>query len=55
MCIRDSMGRWCRILSMSIRIAIGTENSTIDWSELTILNSVTEQTGMSSHGARNVI
>ena len=42
-------------MSMSIRIAIGTENSTIDWSELTILNSVTDQIGMSSHGARNVI
>ena len=34
---------------------MGTEYSTIDCSELTILNSVTEQTGMSSHGARNVI
>ena len=40
---------------MSNRIAIGTENKTIDCKELTILNSVTDQTGMSSHGARNVI
>ena len=49
------MGRWCNILSMSIRIAIGTENNTIDWSELTMLNSNADQTGMSSHGARNGI
>ena len=49
------IGRWCRILSISIRTAIGTENNTIDWSELTILNINTDQIGMSSHGARNVI
>ena len=35
--------------------AIGTENNTMDCSELTILKSVTEQTGMSPHGARNMI
>ena len=31
------IGRWCSIFNMSKRIAIGTENKTIDWSELTIL------------------
>ena len=40
---------------MSNNMAIGTEYRTMDCKELTILNSVTEQTGMSSHGARNVI
>ena len=49
------MGRWWRIFSMSINMAMGTENSTIDCSEFTILNSLTDQTGMSSHGARNGI
>ena len=37
------IGRWCRILSMSNRTAIGTEYSTMDCKELTILNSVTDQ------------
>ena len=36
-------------------MAIGTENSTIDCKELTILNNNTDQIGMSPHGARNVI
>ena len=49
------MGRWWRIFNMSIKIAIGTENSTMDCKELTILNSLTDQTGMSSHRARNGI
>ena len=49
------MGRWWRIFNISINIAIGTENSTIDWRELTMLNRTTDQTGMSSHGARNGI
>ena len=31
------MGRWCRIFNISINMAMGTENNTIDWSELTIL------------------
>ena len=31
------------------------ENNTIDWSEFTMLARTTEQSGMSSHGARNVI
>ena len=42
-------------MSMSMRIAMGTENNTIDCRELTMLNRTTDQTGMSSHGARNVI
>ena len=37
------IGRWCSILSMSNNMAMGTEYSTIDCSELTILNNVTEQ------------
>ena len=49
------MGRWWRIFNISIRTAIGTENNTIDWSEFTMLARTTEQSGMSSHGARNVI
>ena len=49
------IGRWCRIFNMSNRIAIGTEYNTIDSSELTILTSTTEQSGMSQHWARNVI
>ena len=49
------IGKWCRIFNMSNSTAIGTENNTSDCNELTILNSVTDQTGMSSHGARNRI
>ena len=49
------MGKWYRIFNMSNKTAMGTENNTIDWSELTMLNNLTDQTGMSSHGARNVI
>ena len=49
------MGRWWRIFNISINIAIGTENSTIDCKELTILISLMDQTGMSSHGARDGI
>ena len=49
------IGRWWRIFNISINMAMGTENNTIDCKELTILNSNTDQTGMSSHGARNVI
>ena len=49
------MGRWWRIFSISINIAMGTENNTMDCKELTILNSNADQTGMSSHRARNEI
>ena len=36
-------------------MAIGMEYNTNDDSELTILTSTTEQTGMNPHRARNVI
>ena len=36
-------------------MAIGIEYNTIDCSELTILTSTTEQTGMNPHKARNVL
>ena len=36
-------------------MAIGMEYNTIEDNELTILNSVTEQTGMNPHRARNVL
>ena len=49
------IGRCHRVFNISKRIAIGTEYNTMDDSELTILISVTEQTGMNPHGARNVI
>ena len=41
------IGRLWRIFNMSNKIVIGTENSTMDCNELTILNSNTEQSGMS--------
>ena len=37
------IGRWCSIFNISNNMAIGTEYSTIDCKELTILNSITEQ------------
>ena len=40
---------------MSNRIAMGTEYNTRAWSDYTMLNSNTEQSGMSQHWARNVI
>ena len=36
-------------------MAIGIENKTNDWSELTMMNRTTDQTEMSSHGARDGI
>ena len=48
-------GRCHRVFNMSNNIAMGTEYSTIDDNELTILTSTTEQTGMNPHGARNVL
>ena len=42
-------------MNISNRIAMGTEYNTNDCSEFTMLNSNTEQSGMSQHGARNVI
>ena len=49
------IGMRYNIFNMSNNMAIGTEYRTIDCSELTILISVTEQTRMSPHGARNVL
>ena len=49
------MGRWWRTFNMSINMAIGTENNTMDCKELTMMNRTTDQTGMSSQRARNVI
>ena len=43
------------IFRASNNMAIGIEYNTNDDSELTILNSVTEQTGMNPHRAPNVI
>ena len=44
-----------QLLQHANRIASGTEYSTIDCSEFTILTSTTEQSGMSPHWVRNVI
>ena len=49
------IGRRSNIFKASNNIAIGMVYSTNEDSELTILNSVTEQTGMNPHRARNVI
>ena len=49
------IGRRSNIFRDSNNMAIGIVYSTIDCNELTILISVTEQTGMNSHKARNVI
>ena len=43
------------IFRASNSMAIGMEYNTNEDNELTILNSVTEQTGMNPHRARNVI
>ena len=40
---------------MSNNMAMGTEYNTRAWSEFTILARTTDQSGMSQHGARNVI
>ena len=49
------IGRWHNNFNISNNMAIGTEYRTIDCKELTILISNADQTGMSSHGARNGI
>ena len=49
------MGRWWRIFNISISMAMGTVNNTMDCKELTMLNGNTDQTGMSSQRTRNMI
>ena len=49
------IGRWHNIFNISNNMAIGTEYKTMDCKELTILTGLTDQTGMSSHRARNGI